>query len=264
MRYIILTENDESDWDDETGVKYHYPAKYKRQISSGDKFIYYKGAVKDSLFNRKRLSDKPHYFGAGTIDIITHDTSSNSYFAHIVDYFDFLNPVHFKIDNFYFEPNANLYYKNNSKGNYFRGNAVREIDEETYKRILSNVINFENKLLSRVNRELTTIITEGKKIKFYTTKYERSKSNRDAAIKVHGTKCKVCEFDFEKKYGEIGKSFIHVHHINPLHSLEEEIVINPVTDLVPVCPNCHAMIHRRKDRVLTVEELKQCISIFDL
>ncbi|MED4046764.1 HNH endonuclease, partial [Priestia aryabhattai] len=63
-------------------------------------------------------------------------------------------------------------------------------------------------------------------------------------------------FNFEEVYGERGRDFIEIHHIKPLSSLKEAVAINPKTDLVPLCANCHRMIHRRKNEVLTVEQLK--------
>lgn len=66
--------------------------------------------------------------------------------------------------------------------------------------------------------------------------------------------------DFEKMYGEIGRGFIHVHHIVPISTIGEEYKIDPIKDLVPVCPNCHAMLHKGKEgEVLTVDELKEII-----
>ena len=50
---------------------------------------------------------------------------------------------------------------------------------------------------------------------------------------------------FESIYGDIGKHFIHVHHIIPLSSIDETYILDPVKDLRPVCPNCHAMLHKR-------------------
>ena len=61
---------------------------------------------------------------------------------------------------------------------------------------------------------------EGKRKKIYTTKYERNSKNREEAIKIHGTRCMVCDFDFEEVYGELGKDFIEVHHTKPLYTLE--------------------------------------------
>ncbi|WP_277407618.1 HNH endonuclease [Lacrimispora xylanisolvens] len=81
------------------------------------------------------------------------------------------------------------------------------------------------------------------------------------ALRIHGYQCFVCGFDFKNSYGELGKEYIEIHHKKPLYSLTEEIEINPETDLIPVCSNCHRMIHRRKDRIITVEELKEIVQI---
>ena len=101
--------------------------------------------------------------------------------------------------------------------------------------------------------------TEGKRIAYYTTKYERKPQYRKEAIRIHGCSCAVCGFDFAKTYGDLGKGFIEVHHVVPLYSLQEETVPNPATDMVCLCPNCHRMIHRKKDGIMTVEELKRVV-----
>ncbi|MBA8759961.1 HNH endonuclease [Staphylococcus schleiferi subsp. coagulans] len=100
---------------------------------------------------------------------------------------------------------------------------------------------------------------EGKIIKQYGTKFERSSKLRQKAIEIHGVECKVCGFNFEKMYGSIGKDFIEIHHIKPMYSIREEIVVSPNIDLLPLCSNCHKMIHRKKNQPLTIEELKQQI-----
>ncbi|XIH38680.1 hypothetical protein C1N68_14050 [Priestia aryabhattai] len=103
---------------------------------------------------------------------------------------------------------------------------------------------------------------EGNLVTYYGRRYERDPINRKRAIEFHGLSCKVCGFNFEEVYGERGKDFIEVHHIEPLSTLEKEAVIDPERDLIPVCANCHRMIHRRRDNVLTVEELKALLSKF--
>lgn len=102
-------------------------------------------------------------------------------------------------------------------------------------------------------------VSEGKKVFVWTTRYERSVINRKACIGIHGTKCAACGFDFESVYGELGKDFIEVHHLKPLSDVNEVMDVNPDTDLIPLCSNCHSMIHRRKNKVLTLEELKDII-----
>lgn len=74
--------------------------------------------------------------------------------------------------------------------------------------------------------------------------YERSPEARRACILSHGTNCAVCGFDFGAVYGEEAKGVIHVHHLNPLALSQGEYLIDPVKDLRPVCPNCHAVIRR--------------------
>lgn len=99
---------------------------------------------------------------------------------------------------------------------------------------------------------------EGMQYNATTSHYERSAINRAICIEMHGFSCKVCGFSFEAKYGEIGKSYIHVHHIEPLSSMPEAKVIDPVRDLVPVCPNCHSMLHK-KCPPYTIEELRKIL-----
>lgn len=102
---------------------------------------------------------------------------------------------------------------------------------------------------------------EGAKKTIVVNQYERNVLARQKCISAHGYKCKVCGMDFEKTYGELGREFIHVHHIVPISTIGEEYQLDPVKDLVPVCPNCHAMLHRGiNGRVLTVKELKDIIT----
>jgi 5-methylcytosine-specific restriction protein A len=76
--------------------------------------------------------------------------------------------------------------------------------------------------------------------------YERDPRARTLCIKHYGAECQVCGFNFETQYGDIGKDFIHVHHLTPLADIGETYEVDPIRDLLPVCANCHAMIHRRK------------------
>ena len=88
--------------------------------------------------------------------------------------------------------------------------------------------------------------------------YERNKEARKSCLMSSGYKCQVCGFDFKKAYGYIGEDYIHVHHIKPLSEVKLGYKVNPLKDLVPVCPNCHAMLHR-KSPPFTISELKDLI-----
>lgn len=76
--------------------------------------------------------------------------------------------------------------------------------------------------------------------------YERDRAARQACIDHFGCCCSVCGFRFEERYGALGAGFIHVHHVVPLADLGPDYKLDPIDDLRPVCPNCHAMRHRQR------------------
>lgn len=106
--------------------------------------------------------------------------------------------------------------------------------------------------------EVKAELEEGQRITVTVNRYERNPIARKKCIEIHGDSCAVCSLNFGEMYGEVGEGFIHVHHINPLHQIMEQHVIDYEKDLVPVCPNCHAMLHRKiENRRLSIEELKR-------
>lgn len=86
---------------------------------------------------------------------------------------------------------------------------------------------------------------EGAKYEATLTRYERDRTNRKECIAHYGYACQVCGLNFEKAYGELGKAFIEVHHLHPVSQGERQV--NPIEDLIPLCSNCHSMIHRQED-----------------
>jgi 5-methylcytosine-specific restriction enzyme A len=99
---------------------------------------------------------------------------------------------------------------------------------------------------------------EGAKHSILVNAYERNLQARAACIKHFGAKCSVCGFKFEDNYGDLFKDYIHVHHLMLLSQIGEKYTLNPLTDLRPVCPNCHAIIHK-KDPPYTIDEVKEFI-----
>lgn len=97
--------------------------------------------------------------------------------------------------------------------------------------------------------------TEGGVRQVLVNAYERSSAARAACLVHYGHSCSVCSFDFGKTYGDVGKEFIHVHHLKEIATIAKEYEVDPIQDLRPVCPNCHAMIHRRKP-AYSINELK--------
>jgi 5-methylcytosine-specific restriction enzyme A len=102
-------------------------------------------------------------------------------------------------------------------------------------------------------------LPEGAKFVVEVNRYERSRVNRAACVAFHGPQCQACGFDFRVTYGLIGNEVIEVHHKIPVSRMGGSYSINPQTDLVPVCANCHRMLHRRNPPY-SVQELREIIN----
>lgn len=96
---------------------------------------------------------------------------------------------------------------------------------------------------------------EGAKLPTTVNRYERDRRNRAAALAIHGFRCKACDRLMSDQYGEIAATLIEVHHLTPVSELGPGYIINPATDLAPLCPNCHAVAHLRSPP-FTVDELR--------
>lgn len=106
----------------------------------------------------------------------------------------------------------------------------------------------------------TEALYEGIKRTITVNAYERSSKARELCVKHWKAICWVCEFDFEQTYGELGKGFIHVHHLIPMSQVVKTYQVDPINDLRPVCPNCHSMLHK-KEPPLEIDELKKRLSV---
>lgn len=92
---------------------------------------------------------------------------------------------------------------------------------------------------------LADSLFEGATCRVLVNRYERDPVARSRCVEHHGVTCHVCGMNFCSVYGALGEGFIHVHHLTQLseHGVRHEV--DPVRDPRPVCPNCHAMLHRR-------------------
>lgn len=108
--------------------------------------------------------------------------------------------------------------------------------------------------------EETTSLPEGTVVQVFVNRYERNRQARIKCIAHYGSRCVVCGFDFEKTYGQLGKNKIHVHHLVPLSKIQVEYEVDPIRDLRPVCPNCHLIIHSRREP-LSIEEIQRLIAV---
>ena len=96
-------------------------------------------------------------------------------------------------------------------------------------------------------------------VRVVVNRYEQDPDARRACIAHYGSSCAACGFSFEQSYGEIGMDFIPVHHLVPVSQLGGSYELDPITDLVPLCANCHAMVHQGVSTPRTVAELRRII-----
>ncbi|MEP6669876.1 MAG: HNH endonuclease [Chthoniobacter sp.] len=99
---------------------------------------------------------------------------------------------------------------------------------------------------------------EGDKTRITVNAYERNPEARRKCIQHYGAVCYVCDFNFADIYGALGQGYIHVHHLTPFAETTGPRRTDPVSDLRPVCPNCHSMLHRQYPPI-PIAVLKQII-----
>jgi 5-methylcytosine-specific restriction enzyme A len=132
------------------------------------------------------------------------------------------------------------------------------LQERTLKKVGGSWYASDDFLGSLIPEEVETPeqFVEGASKTVAVNTFERNAEARAKCIKHHGYKCAVCGFDFAAYYGSIGEEYIHVHHVVPLSEIGREYILDPTKDLVPVCPNCHAIIHRTRP-AMSVEQLRR-------
>lgn len=103
-----------------------------------------------------------------------------------------------------------------------------------------------------------TPLVEGAVTRIAVNAYERNPEARRLCIQAHGSNCCICGFNFGAVYGSHVEGYIHVHHVRPLSEVGGEYTVDPIADLRPVCPNCHAVLHRRTP-VYSIDEMREMV-----
>lgn len=103
-------------------------------------------------------------------------------------------------------------------------------------------------------------LVEGAVRQITVNAYERNPKARRQCIAAHQARCHICGFDFGTAYGPEFAGFIHVHHLRPLAEIRGEYIVDPIEDLRPVCPNCHAIIHHGGGKPRSIEEVQQLLA----
>jgi 5-methylcytosine-specific restriction protein A len=84
---------------------------------------------------------------------------------------------------------------------------------------------------------------EGAAVRVYVNQYERNPAARSRCVAHYGRKCAVCGMTFGDTYGSDAARLIEVHHLDPLGGAGGEHPVDPIKDMRPLCPNCHAVVH---------------------
>jgi 5-methylcytosine-specific restriction protein A len=93
---------------------------------------------------------------------------------------------------------------------------------------------------------------------FSGTHYEREPGPRMTCLHYHGYRCQGCGYKMADIYGVVAERIIHVHHLTPVSTLPKGYRIDPINEMVPLCPNCHSVVHARK-YPLTIKQLKRTL-----
>jgi 5-methylcytosine-specific restriction protein A len=166
-----------------------------------------------------------------------------------------------------FSPNKP--YPNHIDIKWETANRDVEFDRQVFGMLTIHTISDENlnSLLSSTQPSAShpdevqkSDFTEGGVKQVLVNAYERDPKAKAACLQHFGYRCQACNMHFAEAYGEIGTNFIHVHHLRPLSTRKKSYKVDPKKDLIPVCPNCHAMLHRGK-KLLTIQQLRKIIGI---
>ena len=156
-------------------------------------------------------------------------------------------PLRFTIRENGKEKYWDLFFNGWDEGSKFIWQLKPELIEALEVVGIEHTVIEEESIPEELPTENQEALFEGLKKTIVVNSYERNAKARQICIDYWGCVCAVCDFDFEEFYGEIGKDFIHVHHLKPIAEVGVEYQINPINDLIPVCPNCHLCCTSRRN-----------------
>lgn len=155
-------------------------------------------------------------------------------------------------------------------------NRLHKITEIGEKYLLENINNFifildnnfnEEQRESVVERDYSDLVIEEGYTKFVQVKTKTRSRKLVMAAKEHYSVdgkiyCSACNFNFEDFYGEFGRNYIEIHHLEPIFAREdnfEQSIAEALNNVVPVCANCHRIIHKKNDQLLSIPSLQELI-----
>ncbi len=155
--------------------------------------------------------------------------------------------------------------------------GLHKITDKGEKYLLENINNFtfildnnfdENQRKEVIENDYSNLVIEEGFTRFSRVKTKtRSRKLVELAKKHYSQNdkiyCSACKFNFEDFYGEIGKGYIEIHHLKPIFAYEntfEQNIKEALTNVIPICSNCHRIIHRKNDQLLSIPSLQALIS----
>jgi len=248
LTYIITWNKDK--WPEEEMQELMHSFSQEGKVEHRWKFGSHKKAcIGDRVFLSKTGKKGPGLIGSGHIISLPRqepdfeDPEKQAWYVDIN--FDYLakSPTHIIINHVDLASQLNVKktaFTPQTSGVSYSGNSL-ELESYWEKLTSTKEITYPDD----VNIDGDKQYKEGEIKSILVNKYERNPNARKKCIEFHGSSCVACGFNFGLIYGSrLGKEYIHVHHIVPLSEVGEEYIIDPVKDLVPLCPNCHAMAHQ--------------------
>ncbi|TGE06110.1 HNH endonuclease [Hymenobacter fodinae] len=267
----VIVINDDSEFEDKPGISYEYRLKDAVELLQPRTHVVFYTGKRRSGINTPRVSpltNAAHYFAFGVVDeVIPPQVPKGNYSCTFSEYSPFQRAVPvLKAPGEYFEPvpQLNDFTPGNARWSYWQ-KGVRAVSSPVIESILQHAGASFNPVLHdyeqspNVAAEAFAFGLEGGRTRVITNRIERDRSLRERAIQIHGLTCIACTFNFEAFYGEYAAEYIHVHHLNPLAGFEDRRLVNLYTDLTVLCANCHCIVHRQRDRLLSIDELKSMI-----
>jgi predicted HNH restriction endonuclease len=157
------------------------------------------------------------------------------------------------------------------------GDGLHKITDKGEKYLLENINNFtfildnnfdEAQRKDIIDKDYANLVIEEGFTKFSRTKTKTRSRKLVELAKEHYSQdgrifCSACNFNFESFYGEAGKGYIEIHHLKPIFALEdnfEQSIGEAIGGVAPVCANCHRIIHRKNDQLLSISSLQELIN----
>ena len=223
----------------------------RRNLESGARFFLIRlGSKPRGLVGSGWITSKP--FEASRWDVLKSERGEKARYVDI--FFDELKEAPLiSMDELLSPPFGDVHWSTQMSGITIPAEVAEQL-ETLWKRKTAT-----GTTLGREEFDSIEKITEGHAARVYVNRYERSSQARALCLAKYGLKCAACNILLRDFYGPVAEDLIHVHHLRQLSDIPGEYTIDPVQDLRPVCPNCHAVIHSRKSPY-SIEEVASMIA----